>query len=104
MLMLDGAAAHVSANCSPYYDGWDVARLRWPGNSPDLNPIEHIWDLMKKRIKQKHSLIRTVQELKAVWQQEWDQLSLDDINNAIEGQQEAVRRCWKHNGGNTFNG
>jgi transposase len=104
MLMLDGAAAHVSANCSPYYDGWDVARLRWPGNSPDPNPIEHIWDLMKKRIKQKHSLIRTVQELKAVWQQEWDQLSLDDINNAIEGQQEAVRRCWKHNGGNTFNG
>jgi hypothetical protein len=67
ILMLDGAAAHVSANCSPYYDGWDVARLKWPGNSPDLNPIEHIWDLIKKRIKKRHRFIQTMEELKAIW-------------------------------------
>jgi transposase len=67
MLMLDGAASHNSANCSPFYEGWEVDRIKWPGNSPDLNPIEHIWDLIKKRIKEKYSLIRTVQELKAIW-------------------------------------
>jgi transposase len=70
-----------------------VARLKWPGNSPDLNPIEHIWDLMKKRIKKRHRLIRTVEELK-----------VEDINKAIEGQRKAVRRCWKHEGDNAFHG
>ena len=70
MLMLDGAAAHISHNCSPFYEGWDVNRLDWPGNSPDLNPIEHIWELMKKRIKQKHRLIRSLERLKAIWQEE----------------------------------
>jgi len=104
MLMLDGAAAHISSNCSPFYEGWEVNRLNWPGNSPDLNPIEHIWDLIKKRIKEKYSLIRTVQELKTIWYQEWDLLSLDDINKIIEDQPKAVRRCWNHNGSNAFHG
>jgi transposase len=104
MLMLDGAASHNSANCSPFYEGWEVDRIKWPGNSPDLNPIEHIWDLMKKRIKQKYGLIRTVERLKAVWQEEWDLLSLDDINKVIEGQPKAVMRCYKHKGSNAFHG
>jgi hypothetical protein len=28
MLMLDGAAAHNSANCSPFYEGWEVNRMK----------------------------------------------------------------------------
>jgi transposase len=104
MLMLDGAAAHVSANCSPFFIGWAVNRLNWPGNSPDLNPIEHIWELMKKRIKKKYGIIGTVEKLKAVWQEEWDLLSLDDINKAIKGQPKAVMRCYNAQGKNSFHG
>jgi transposase len=84
MLMLDGAAAHVSRNCLPFYEGWEVNYLSWPGNFPDLNPIEHIWDLMKKRIRKKYPIIGSIERLKAVWQEEWDLLSLDDINAVIE--------------------
>jgi transposase len=67
MLILNGAAAHVSRNCLPFYEGWEVNYLNWPGNSPDLNPIEHIWDLMKKRIKKKYPIIGSIERLKAVW-------------------------------------
>jgi transposase len=48
MLMLDGVIAHVFANYSPFFIDWAINRLNWPGNSPDHNPIEHIWELMKK--------------------------------------------------------
>ncbi len=64
--MLDGAAAYISKNCSGWYEGWDIDRLSWSGNSPNLNPIEHIWDFMKKCIKKKHQVIRTVEELKRI--------------------------------------
>lgn len=27
-----------------------ISRLTWPGNSPDLIPIEHLWYAMKKKV------------------------------------------------------
>ncbi|KAI3376192.1 hypothetical protein L3Q82_016384 [Scortum barcoo] len=35
----------------------------WPARSPDLNPIEHIWDIMSRSIHQRHVAPQTVQEL-----------------------------------------
>lgn len=28
-----------------------VEVLAWPGNSPDINPLEKVWDVMKKSMK-----------------------------------------------------
>jgi hypothetical protein len=57
---------------------------------------------MKKRIRKKYSIIGNIERFKAVWQEEWDLLSLDDINAAIENQLKAVQRCYNHNGNNNF--
>ncbi|KAI3358878.1 hypothetical protein L3Q82_015267, partial [Scortum barcoo] len=39
------------------------ADMDWPARSPDLNPIEHIWDIMSRSIHQRHVAPQTVQEL-----------------------------------------
>ena len=31
----------------------NIQQLDWPGNSPDLNPIENLWAILKKKIAQK---------------------------------------------------
>ncbi|KAI4887854.1 hypothetical protein NFI96_001661 [Prochilodus magdalenae] len=37
--------------------------MDWPACSPDMNPIEHIWDIMSRSIHQRHVAPQTVQEL-----------------------------------------
>ncbi len=44
----DGAPSHISKWNQTEFDGWEVQRLLWPGNSPDLNMIEPCWFWMKK--------------------------------------------------------
>src|SRR5215208_4043667 len=51
-----------------------------PPGSPDLNPIEHIWRLIKSRIKQRKKFPRTLQELKQAVQEEWDRITYKEIN------------------------
>jgi len=46
---------------------------KWPARSPDMNPIEEVWDLLERRIE-KHS-ISTLAELKRRIAEEWIALS-----------------------------
>ncbi|GFV03675.1 transposable element Tc1 transposase [Trichonephila clavipes] len=34
----------------------DITRMDWPAYSPDLNPIEHVWDMLGRRIAARHPL------------------------------------------------
>jgi hypothetical protein len=38
--MKDGAAAYKSAYSNKLYISWEVVRMLWPANSPDLNLIK----------------------------------------------------------------
>jgi hypothetical protein len=44
----DKTPAHDHHHQRPIYELHHVARLLWPGNSPDLNAIELCWLWMKK--------------------------------------------------------
>ena len=45
--MEDRAAAHKSDYSDELYISWEVVRMLWPANSPDLNMIEPCWFYMK---------------------------------------------------------
>ena len=41
----------------------------WPGNSPDLNPIENLWQVVKHELQGKDaiSLPKLEKEIQAIW-------------------------------------
>ena len=46
-------------------------RLPWPACSPDLTPIEHLWDILGRKIHHRDPPIQTVAEFEAVLHQKW---------------------------------
>ena len=42
--------------------------------SPDLNPIEHIWDMLGRRIHAREPPVQNICQLEAALHREWQQL------------------------------
>ena len=47
----DLAPCHTSKKMRTFFEEKDITILDWPGNLPDLNPIENLWAIIKRRIK-----------------------------------------------------
>jgi transposase len=47
--------------------------------SPDLNPIEHMWDMLGRRIHAREPPVQNIHQLEAALHREWQQLSQQDI-------------------------
>ncbi len=52
----------------------NITFIRWPGNSPDLNPIENVWSWMKRQLKEAPctNLEELKREILKLWCQKMD--------------------------------
>ncbi len=52
MLQHDNARPHVARICIQFLEAENIPVLAWPAYSPDMSPIEHVWDALDQRIRQ----------------------------------------------------
>ena len=71
VFMDDSARPHRDRVITDYLRDESITTLPWPARSPDLNLIEHIWDIIGLRVKERTSPVQTLNDLKQTLHQEW---------------------------------
>ncbi|GFW06299.1 transposable element Tcb2 transposase [Trichonephila clavipes] len=70
-----------------------IQRMEWPACSPDLNPIEHVWGILGRRIAARPRPPATVRDLEIALLEEWNsipQILIDNPIVSMENRCEAV--------------
>ena len=70
--MQDGAPCHTAKKVMKWLADKKIDVMEWPGNSPDLNPIENVWNIMKHEMQSCHisSVPLLQQRIKDIWVKE----------------------------------
>ncbi|GFS73838.1 transposable element Tcb2 transposase [Trichonephila clavipes] len=84
--------ARVSQDCLR-----TITTLPWPARSPDLSPIEHIWDHLEWRVWHPTSLNELDARLKYIW----NGMSQDIIRNLYTSMPDRIASCIGTRGGST---
>lgn len=100
-LIHDNARPHVAGICTHFLEEQGVEVLRWPANSPDLNPIEHLWDEMGRRLRQPMYRPSTVNELTESLCAIWYEIKQDTINRLIRSMHRRCMAVKRAGGGHT---
>uniref|UniRef100_A0A674DST4 Transposase Tc1-like domain-containing protein n=1 Tax=Salmo trutta TaxID=8032 RepID=A0A674DST4_SALTR len=101
LLMQDNARPHVAGVCQQFLQEEGIDAMDWPVRSPDLNPIEHIWDIMSRSIHQRHVAPQTVQELADALVQVWEEIPQETIRHLIRSMPRHCREVIQARGGQT---
>jgi hypothetical protein len=82
ILMEDGASAHTAKLTQIYRLYHGIIQMEWPANSPDLNPIKNIWQLLKYRVGRR--FLKAEAEVRSFIEEEWAKPTVEDFENILE--------------------
>ncbi len=71
MLQHDNAWPYVARICTQFLEAENIPVLAWPAYSPDMSPIEHVWDALNRRIRQRVLVPANIQQLRTSIEEEW---------------------------------
>ena len=89
-ILTDVNARPHRAVTDAYLERETIVCMDWPARSPDLNPIEHAWDMLQHVVSAQPVQPRTLQELKDALVAEWRFIPQNLIRTLITSMR---RRC-----------
>ena len=93
VLQADNARRHTAQIARRYLEEQTIVPMKWPARSPDLNPIEHVWDAPGRRVAGLHLPPQNLQALRTALCAQWDLLPMELVNNFINSMQHRCRSC-----------
>ncbi|KAL0151802.1 hypothetical protein M9458_052896 [Cirrhinus mrigala] len=101
MLQHDNARPHVARICIQFLEAENIPVLAWPAYSPDMSPIEHVWDALDRRIRHCVPVPANIQQLHTAIEEEWTNIPQATINNPINSMRRRCVALHETNGGHT---
>ncbi|GFV97128.1 transposable element Tcb1 transposase [Trichonephila clavipes] len=83
LFMDDNAPCHRTVAAEQLLESEDIERMDCPARSPDLNPIEHVWKFLGRRLAARTLPPVTIRELRLALQDEWAAMPQQLIDTLI---------------------
>ncbi|KAK3525097.1 hypothetical protein QTP86_015271 [Hemibagrus guttatus] len=77
--------------------------LNWPPNSPDLNPIQHLWDVLDKQVRSMKAPPHNLQDINDLLLISWCQIPQHTFRDLVEPMPRQVKAVLAAKGGPTQN-
>ncbi len=95
----DLAAAHTAKGTKSWFNDHGVTVLDWPANSPDLNPIENLWGIVKRKMRDTRP--NNADELKATVKETWASIPPQQCHKLITSMPRRIETVIKAKGAPT---
>jgi transposase len=97
----DNDPKHTATSTKKWLADNEISVLEWPPQSADLNPIEHMWNELDRRIRKRHKLPTSKDDLWEAIKEEWEAIPLEFVRKLFETMPERVKDVRKAKGGYT---
>jgi len=97
----DNDPKHMSGLATQWFEDNNIQVLGWPSQSPDMNPLEHLWDHLKRQLRKYPTPPKGVHELWDRVAEEWDEIPPEVCQNLIESMPRWIQAVIKAKGGHT---
>ncbi len=77
----DLAPAHTAKGTKSWFNDHGVTVLDWPANSPDVNPIENLWGIVKRKMRDTRP--NNADDLKAAIKAIWASITPEQCHRLI---------------------
>ena len=84
VLQENNCSPHRTSSSATYLRKDEVTRMKWPAQSPDLNPIENVWGSMKSRLRKRSLYPTSPMHLFSILNDMWNNLPDEYFKNLVE--------------------
>lgn len=96
----DNAPCHTARTVWTWFEDNNVVVMEdWPPQSPDLNPIENLWDHVERQIQ--NVVFKNLEELWNKVREVWYSIPQDFINKLVDSMKRRISACSQNKGGHT---
>lgn len=97
----DNARPHVAQLTTQFLADNNVQTIPWPAMSSDMNPIEHLWDELDRRLRQRDVAPANLRQLSLALREEWAAIPQQQIQRLIGSTSRRCRSLIEARGGHT---
>ncbi len=93
------ASFHTAKSTKSWFNDHGVTVLDWPANSPDLNPIEYLWGIVKRKMRDTRP--NNADDLKAAIKATWASIPPQQCHKLITSMPHRIEAVIKAKGAPT---